>query len=240
MKADVQEPRSERGTSTLEVVAAVALLTLVMGAVFAGMHSMQGAVAGSEERLQNLDEARQVMAVTSRDLRTAVRLGAGQSPFVYAAGNEAIFHANLDTEGAPKKVRIYIDDDDRLVEEVWQADQESSVPLYTYSGAPDVRLVGRYLDNDDAAPLFTYALVPGADARRRTGAGDAPCGGRDRPAVPGAGGTNSNGNIVSGLAKGYSYDQRLKYLSPPRFLDPVASAWGVATWAEVDVPDAYR
>lgn len=53
-------------------------------------------------------------------------------------------------------------------------------------------------------------------------------------------GTNSNGNIVSGFAKGYSYDQRLQYLSPPRFLDPVASAWGVATWAEVDVPDAYR
>lgn len=152
----MQEPRSERGTSILEVVATVALLTLVMGAVYAGMHSMQGAIAGSEERLQNLDEARQVMAVTSRDLRTAVRLGAGESPFVYAAGNEAIFHANLDTEGAPKKVRIYIDEDDRLVEEIWEADQGSSAPLYTYSGAPEVRLVGRYVDNDDASPLFTY------------------------------------------------------------------------------------
>jgi len=28
----------------------------------------------------------------------------------------------------------------------------------------------------------------------------------------------------------------LKYLSPPKFLDPVASAWGVAVWREITVP----
>ncbi len=49
-------------------------------------------------------------------------------------------------------------------------------------------------------------------------------------------GTNSGGAIVSGFSKDYVYDQRLKYLSPPKFLDPVASQWGVNTWAEVDTP----
>lgn len=53
-------------------------------------------------------------------------------------------------------------------------------------------------------------------------------------------GTNNSGTIVSGCAKDYVYDQRLKYLSPPRFLDPVASAWGVATWAETEVPGGYH
>jgi hypothetical protein len=49
-------------------------------------------------------------------------------------------------------------------------------------------------------------------------------------------GTNSGGNVVTGYAKSYAYDQRLKYLSPPKFLDPVASAWGVAVWREIQVP----
>lgn len=46
-------------------------------------------------------------------------------------------------------------------------------------------------------------------------------------------GTNSGGSVITGYAKNYVYDQRLKYLSPPKFLDPVASAWGVAVWREV-------
>lgn len=49
-------------------------------------------------------------------------------------------------------------------------------------------------------------------------------------------GTNSGGTIASGYTKDYVYDQRLKYLSPPKFLDPVASQWGVNTWAENKAP----
>ena len=49
-------------------------------------------------------------------------------------------------------------------------------------------------------------------------------------------GTSSSGTVVTGFTKDYVYDQRLKYLSPPKFLDPVASQWGVNTWAEVDKP----
>jgi hypothetical protein len=53
-------------------------------------------------------------------------------------------------------------------------------------------------------------------------------------------GTTSGGNPNTGYTKRYVYDQRLKYLSPPKFLDPVASSWGVATWAENKVPAAYQ
>lgn len=51
-------------------------------------------------------------------------------------------------------------------------------------------------------------------------------------------GTFSGGSIVSGYAKNYVYDTRLTYMSPPHFLDPVQSAWGVNTWAEK--PPAYQ
>lgn len=40
------------------------------------------------------------------------------------------------------------------------------------------------------------------------------------------------GQQVSGYDKVYIYDNRLKYLSPPYFLDPVESAWQQSTWEE--------
>lgn len=47
-------------------------------------------------------------------------------------------------------------------------------------------------------------------------------------------GTISGSTIVTGYAKNYVYDQRLQYLSPPKFLPPVDAAWAVATWAELN------
>jgi len=127
-----------------------------MATVYQGFASMQGGIAGADERLRNLDEARLLMAATSKDVRTAVRLSAGSSPFVLADGNEAIFYANLDSVDAPKKVRIHVDDADRLIEEVWTADAGSVAPDYTYTGEAQVRLVGRYLANTVADPIFAY------------------------------------------------------------------------------------
>ncbi|HTG47091.1 MAG TPA: pilus assembly PilX N-terminal domain-containing protein [Actinomycetota bacterium] len=37
---------------------------------------------------------------------------------------------------------------------------------------------------------------------------------------------------ASGYTKTYSYDQRMKYQSPPFFLNPVAAAWQIVTWIE--------
>jgi hypothetical protein len=69
---------------------------------------------------------------------------------------------------------------------------------------------------NSGAPLGTLT-VSGAIAQRYRGT---------------VGAFNSSGTLVSGYAKSYMYDQRLKYDSPPYFLDPVKSAWQVVTWAE--------
>ena len=45
----------------------------------------------------------------------------------------------------------------------------------------------------------------------------------------------STGQISTGYAKDYEYDDRLKYRSPPYFLDPVSAAWRV-TRANEQVP----
>ncbi|MDX6588146.1 MAG: hypothetical protein QOI31_2619 [Solirubrobacterales bacterium] len=39
--------------------------------------------------------------------------------------------------------------------------------------------------------------------------------------------SQATGNAVSGYSKRYTYDDRLRYISPPHFLDPVESAWHV-------------
>jgi hypothetical protein len=49
-------------------------------------------------------------------------------------------------------------------------------------------------------------------------------------------GTFNSSGIVSGYSKAYTYDSRLKYLSPPRFLNAVQAAWQIATWGEIPTP----
>jgi type II secretory pathway pseudopilin PulG len=148
--------RGEHGSQLIEMVATVLLLAIVMVVLYQGITSTTNAAEGANLRLQNLDEARTLMAVTSKDVRTAVRLSAGTSPFVVADRNDVVFYANLDTTGAPKKVQISIDAQDQLIEQVWDADSGSTAPNYTYTGTPSVRFVGRYVDNDTANPIFTY------------------------------------------------------------------------------------
>jgi hypothetical protein len=150
--------RDERGVSgLLEVVMTILLMAIVLAAVFAATVSTTRATEGTGDRLQNLDEARVLMATTSKDVRTAVRLSAGTSPFVTADKNEAVFYGNIDTTSAPKKVRIYIDAQHRLIEQVWDPDPGSTAPNYTYATTtPTVRMVGRYVANNSATPIFTY------------------------------------------------------------------------------------
>ena len=77
-------------------------------------------------------------------------------PCTLAAANHATFYANLDTSSAPKKVDLPIDAQSRLIEEVWDADAGTVAPNYTYTGTPTIRLVGRYVANTGANPLFGY------------------------------------------------------------------------------------
>ncbi len=51
-------------------------------------------------------------------------------------------------------------------------------------------------------------------------------------------GTHSGSTIVSGYAKGYSYDYELRYHQPPFFLDPVQAGWGILQETE-QVPAAH-
>jgi prepilin-type N-terminal cleavage/methylation domain-containing protein len=156
--------RGERGQTLFEVIIVVALLGVVLTMVYEGIDSAARAIAGTEKRLGNLDEARLLMAVTTKDVRTATRLQAGTSPFVLANSREVIFYANLNNNGSsgsvvdngPRKVRIYVDATSELIEQVTKPDASSVAPAYTYNGTPTNRYVGRYIANATTLPIFQY------------------------------------------------------------------------------------
>jgi hypothetical protein len=150
----------ERGSNLLELMTVVLLIGIVMAAVMTGTFSAQSAIQGTGLRLENLDQARTLMASLTKDVRTATRLTASTSPFTVADGNHAVFYANIDTNSAPKLVDLSIDGQSRLIETVWTADAGTTAPNYTYTGtappAKVIRLVGRYVANTAAKPMFQY------------------------------------------------------------------------------------
>ena len=155
--------RGESGQSSMvEITATLMLLSIVMTFVYAAIDSAQVAITGETTRLVNLDEARTLIAVTTKDLRTATRLQAGTAPFVAADKRDVTFYANLNnTTGGPRKIRIYIDSSNSLIASMWTPDVGSIAPNYTYTGASSLRYVGKYVDNTAAQPIFEYFNLTG-------------------------------------------------------------------------------
>lgn len=158
-RATARQAAGERGAASLfEVLTTLALLSVVLVVVYEGIGSMGAAFEGGTERLVNLDEGRTLMAVATKDVRTATRLTAGTSPFVLADKREVTFYGNLNpivgTPG-PRKIHMYVDSSTQLIEEV-QAPDAGSAPNYTYNGPKTVRFVGRYVANPLDRPIFRY------------------------------------------------------------------------------------
>lgn len=155
--------RSESGQSTLvEISITLLLLGVIMAFLFSSIESAERTVAATKLRVTNLDEARTLMAVLTKDIRTATRLQAGTAPFVNATDRDVTFYANLDnTTGGPRKIRIYVDASNEIISSVTAPDAASVAPDYTYTGTPKLRYVGRYLANSAAQPVFEYLDADG-------------------------------------------------------------------------------
>ena len=152
----------ERGSSMIELVMVLALLSIVLAFVFGAIGSLQAAITGEDRRTVNINEGRVLMAAATRDLRTATRLSPGTPAFVTADKTQVAFYANLDngSDGVhpatgPKLVNMYVDAQTELVEEV--TSPTGTAPSYTYLPAnKTVRFVGRYVANPATTPIFTY------------------------------------------------------------------------------------
>jgi type II secretory pathway pseudopilin PulG len=73
--------RSEAGVTLIELVVVCSVMTVILGFVTRTLVVMQNASTGSSLRLQNLEEARVLMDLVSKDIRTAGRMTPTTSPF---------------------------------------------------------------------------------------------------------------------------------------------------------------
>ena len=139
MTARRRADRGQAGITVVEMTVVIALLGLVLAMAMQGLVSYQRATASADTRQQNLQEARAVMAVLTKDLRTATAFSA-------ATATDVTFTAllNVGSTAPPNQVRVYADANGVLREVVTPPDDPSDSPI-TYTGAGTTRVVGRGL-----------------------------------------------------------------------------------------------
>jgi prepilin-type N-terminal cleavage/methylation domain-containing protein len=134
-----ERDRGQAGVTLVEMAVVVALLGLVLTMAFQGLVSYQRATASADTSQQNLDQARTVMAVLTKDLRTATE-------FTTLTATDVTFTGLLNTAAtAPaNQLRLYVDSGGVLREAVTVPDNPTASPL-TYTGTPTTRVVGQGL-----------------------------------------------------------------------------------------------
>jgi prepilin-type N-terminal cleavage/methylation domain-containing protein len=163
MTARLRRSRGQAGVTMVEMAVVIALLGLVLAMAMQGLVSYQRATAAADTRQQNLEEARNVMAVLTKDLRTA-------NAFSAATATDVTFTAllNIGSTAPPNQVRLYVDGSGVLREVVTAPDDPTASPI-TYTGAGTIRVVGRgltatssllsYRDSTDTATATLTAVT---------------------------------------------------------------------------------
>jgi type II secretory pathway pseudopilin PulG len=152
--------RGQAGITMVEMAVVVALLGLVLTMAMQGVLSYQRATGSADTRQDNLDQARTVMAVLTKDLRTA-------TAFTAMTATDVTFTGLLNTAATapPNQLRLWVDSNGVLREAVTPPDDPNASPL-TYTGTPTTRIVGRglvstsgLLSSRDSADAVTTTLT---------------------------------------------------------------------------------
>jgi type II secretory pathway pseudopilin PulG len=146
--ARLRAARGQGGITVIEMTVVIALLGLVLAMALQGLTAYQRAAAAADVRQRNLDEARVVMAVLTRDLRTATEFSATSATDVTFTGL-----LNTGATAPPNRLRLYVDSSGVLREAVTLPDDPNASPI-TYTGTPTTRVVGRGLV--DTSTLLSF------------------------------------------------------------------------------------
>jgi prepilin-type N-terminal cleavage/methylation domain-containing protein len=144
----------DEGFSLVEITVTVALLGTVMASALGAMMAFQRVSTAADHRLRNLEQARVMIAAVTRDLRTA-------TSFTTATAGEVVFLGHLNTpspSSPPNRIRLYVDAQGRLIQQVTLPDAGSNPT--TYNGTPATRVLGTSVVNGTA--MFAYRDEDGA------------------------------------------------------------------------------
>jgi type II secretory pathway pseudopilin PulG len=148
MTARLRGRHGQAGVTVVEMTVVVALLALVLAMALQGLSAYQRAAAATDMRQRNLDEARSIMAVLTKDLRTA-------TSFTSLASGDVTFLGLVNTAATapPNRLRLYVDGQGVVREATTPPDDPNASPI-TYTGTPAVRVVGRGVVNGGS--LFSF------------------------------------------------------------------------------------
>lgn len=140
MTTAVRRRSRQAGVTVVEMTIVVALLGLVLALALQSLGAYQRAAVAADMRQRNLDEARVVMAVLTKDLRTATSFSA-----LAAADVTFLGLVNTGATAPPNQIRLDVDGQGVLRERTWLPDDPTASPI-TYTGTADrTRVVGRGL-----------------------------------------------------------------------------------------------
>lgn len=144
------------GFTILETIMAVAIFTLMMGAVSASIVSFYRANSYTLNKSFAIDSASKGVETMVREIREATYSDTGAYPVVSAATNNFIFFSDIDKDAKIEKVRYFLDG---LTFKKGEIEATGNPPVYQ-SGDEVLFTLSEYVRNG-ANPIFAYYDVLG-------------------------------------------------------------------------------
>jgi prepilin-type N-terminal cleavage/methylation domain-containing protein len=159
--------RDDRGFTLVELLVTMTLLSVVMALITGSAIFLQRSLNETDQRFDDLAQARLAMDVSTKWLRSAVTVARTDTtedtqPFTQATRARVDFMANVGlsgASGAPQRVELQIVNGNQLREQVWRG-VITAGGEWQPSGAPRTRTVARGLTTSQ---LFTFFDDAGAD-----------------------------------------------------------------------------
>ena len=98
----------KKGFTLIEILMVVAILGLIMVAVFSFQVNIFRYNKYSDDSLQSAEDARAILKTMVKELRSTKQGSNGAYPIVQSATSSIIFYSDIDTDGLQEQVRYYL------------------------------------------------------------------------------------------------------------------------------------
>lgn len=143
-------PRCDVGFSLMELMLAVAILPIILGAAYQVFITLSGNYSTISAQSEATSEAQRAMDIMVREMRQAQEIEVGKGVFETATSSRAAFYADLDRDGTPERITYYVDGADLYRA---QAEPAQLVAPYGFVDGPAQRVVNL---TTASAVVFTY------------------------------------------------------------------------------------
>lgn len=149
--------KDQSGLTLIELMVTLFVLSIVMTGLTAGVIAILRATSYVSLSTDDQNQARTAVEVISRDIRAASPVRPSTDPaFLVAQPNEAYFTANLEDSVRPRLVRLFIDDQSRMVEDATPPESPTGPVTWDPDNDAVVRFIAAFVVNDDDLPIFRY------------------------------------------------------------------------------------